>query len=288
MLVHQFSTQDREEDVQRLREIGSSDGTRGFFLTKHGQDSKADVIETVKSEKRELSFVVFLAFNGDFDLIESVTDGREYLFCILIDPEACDDPRVRLDLFAAGVNMIAKDISAVPTVVQRIQSWGVLKGEESYTCPVCDTTGLSEHVLVEHYVTYHMTHSYRSIRTCPICDKGVRGELGRHLHKDHSEVKPPPKGPFPAFSWIVCYNPDTRKFLMTNEKAESASGIPGYWLPGTLSVSFILFYVSLTLELTFGCGQLDEWIQGKLLRTLQSERRRRKQVSMWSCKVYCA
>lgn len=237
MLVHQFGSAGSEESVQELRELGSKGGTRGFFLTKSGQDSTADVLEIVNSEERDLSFVVFLGFDGSYDLIEAVAADRPYLFCVLVDPTACGEPKVRLDLFAAGVNMVASDLSELPKVVGKIESFGTGEGgKKTYTCPVCGTRGLAVFDLVEHHMTYHMAQSHRGIRNCPICGQGVRGELGRHLHKVHAEHKPPPKAPFAAFSWIVCYNPETQKFLMTNEKAESAGGVPGYWLPGKHSL----------------------------------------------------
>ena len=82
--------------------------------------------------------------------------------------------------FDAGANMVSYDAESIlKTLDLAVMSTGRAGGR--YTCPYCDTTGLSERDMWYHCPAYHINfpneRGQDKSEECPICRERLRGPL---------------------------------------------------------------------------------------------------------------
>eukprot|EP01062_Namystynia_karyoxenos_P068902 TRINITY_DN6405_c0_g1_i1.p1 TRINITY_DN6405_c0_g1~~TRINITY_DN6405_c0_g1_i1.p1 ORF type:complete len:443 (+),score=119.21 TRINITY_DN6405_c0_g1_i1:125-1330(+) len=166
--------------------------------------------------------------------LEELRRNRAVFGIVLLLPPLCHDPKVRLELFAAGVRMIAHDVAAVCEAARLNAAHAASGGK--LRCPHCGLAGMTEDALHAHYPLWHVSEPNIDA-TCPVCSMRCRadsGGLAVHYHNAHGPPaeREPPHAPFAAFSWVVVRRADGM-FLMPHEPAgmPGCGGRPTYWLP---------------------------------------------------------
>ena len=174
-----------------------------------------------------------------------------HAFMIAFGAALATHPRLRLDAFAVGFNMLASQPCSVAAAVAKVVRTHALPATATlptFACPACGIDKLSEDQLHAHFPLFHSTQP-NAAADCPICQPcagtgaagssggccdGERGGFAVHLHNRHGpacEREPPPPA-FAAFAWLVCRRASDGKFLLVNEPAGiCASGTPAFWLP---------------------------------------------------------
>ena len=174
-----------------------------------------------------------------------------HAFMIAFGAALANQPRLRMDAFAVGFNMLASQSCSVAAAVAKVVRTHALPATATlptFACPACGIDKLSEDQLHAHFPLFHSTQP-NAAADCPICQPcagtgaagssggccdGERGGFAVHLHNRHGpacEREPPPPA-FAAFAWLVCRRASDGKFLLVNEPAGiCASGTPAFWLP---------------------------------------------------------
>lgn len=119
---------------------------------------------------KDLRVVIFGKDSIDCQQISLIREKWPYCFIACVEPDAQQNPHIRLELFDVGANQVAHCLDALlRTLTQNVLPFIQRLG--SIRCPICGLAGMNEEGFWHHLPTYHINvqnDSQIQIR-CPIC-----------------------------------------------------------------------------------------------------------------------
>ena len=146
--------------------------------------------------------------------------SQTYLFVIVFNSQATEDPVFRWNASELGAHMITNCFSAACSAL----SICMYRKHGTYPCPYCEMNKFDEVELREHVSLFHESYPQSLCCTCPICKKMTRNFFSHIFHEHGDGVLEERTG---FFSICIVQRQSDKAFLMVQERGSS-----GFWVPG--------------------------------------------------------